>query len=217
MRSTLHVFSISPPAAPIGTDRPIALTGTLVSVSAGSQIYGDGDTAEFLYKVISGAVRACKFLLDGRRLVSAFYLPSEIFGLEINREHRVATEAISDVKLLVVKRSLVDRLASEDEEVAQAVWRLAGEELKRALNHTLLLKRTASERVAAFLLEMADHSGSHKMIELPMSRQDMADYLGLTIETVSRTLTNLERTSAIAFSNRTRVILDHKALRLLVS
>lgn len=195
----------------------LKLTGTLLSIRAGHQVYSEGDPVRFIYKVMSGAVRGCKFLLDGRRLVSAFYLPGETFGLELNSEHRLATEAISDVKLLAIKRSLVDSLAAEDPEIAGTIWRLAGEELRRALNHTLLLKRTAPERVASFLLEMAGQLQTGEVIELPMSRQDIADYLGLTIETVSRTLTNLERTSAIALSKRTQIAFDQTALRRLVS
>jgi CRP/FNR family nitrogen fixation transcriptional regulator len=90
-------------------------------------------------------------------------------------------------------------------------------ELRLAQNHLFLLIKTAPERVASFLLEMAERIQCNKEVELPMSRRDIADYLGLTIETVSRTLTQLEKQSAIALLTSRRIILRKRiALRRLV-
>ena len=107
---------------------------------------------------------------------------------------------------------------SRDHEIARQLWATTGSELRRVHEHVLLLIKTAQERVAGFLLEMADRAKStdDNAIELPLSRQDIADYLGLTIETVSRTLTNLESTAAIALPSSRRIVLRNRtALRRL--
>ena len=165
----------------------------------------------YLYKVISGSVRTYKILNDGRRQIGAFYLPGDIFGLEMGEEHSFSAEAIIDSSILIIKRSAVVSLASRNNEVARHLWTLTGEELKRAQHHIMLLVKTAQERVASFLLEMAERMPSGTMFELPMSRQDIADYLGLTIETVSRTLTQLENAATIALPSSRQVVLRNRA------
>ena len=136
-------------------------------------------------------------LNDGRRQISAFYFPGDIFGLETGEEHTFSAEAITDSKVLVIKRSTVVSLAARDNEVARQLWTLTSRELRRVQDHILLLIKTAEERVVSFLLEMAARRPGANTVELPMSRQDIADYLGLTIETVSRTLSQLEDTATI--------------------
>jgi CRP/FNR family transcriptional regulator, nitrogen fixation regulation protein len=101
-------------------------------------------------------------------------------------------------------------LAAHDHEVARQLWMLTGRELQRAQNHILLLIKTASERVASFLLEMAERIESSGEVEMPMSRQDIADYLGLTIETVSRMLTQFENAAAIALPTPKRIVLRNR-------
>jgi CRP-like cAMP-binding protein len=127
-------------------------------------------------------------------------------------EHGFAAGAISDVKVIVVKRSAVEALAARDHEIARQLWATTGRELKRVHEHVLLLIKTAQERVAGFLLEMAGRVKSSDEVELPMSRQDIADYLGLTIETVSRTLTSLEKAAAIALPSSRRIVLRNRAV-----
>ncbi len=123
-----------------------------------------------------------------------------MFGLEIGNEHALTAEAITDAKVLIVRRSVLIGLASLDSAIAQQMWRLTARELARTQNHILLLVESAQERVVSFLLEMADRAPDQRTIELLMPRQDIADYLGLTIETVSRTLTSLDREGAIHFT-----------------
>lgn len=189
------------------------LTGVPMRFEAKSEIYGEGEPADYIYRVQSGTVRTSKVLNDGRRQINAFYLPGDMFGLEIGDEHAFSAEAMSDALVLVVKRSLVLGEAERNKEVARELWESTARELRRAQDHLLLLIKSAQERVAAFLLEMAARMPGKSGIDLPMSRQDIADYLGLTIETVSRTLTSLEKTAAIALpQSRHIVVRNHKAL-----
>jgi CRP/FNR family nitrogen fixation transcriptional regulator len=177
---------------------PIELMGVRMAYARNVEIYGEGEPAEYLYKVISGAVRICKLLDDGRRQVTAFHLPGEIFGLELGEEHRFSAEAISESIILIVKRSAVLALAGRDSDVARQLWSLTADALQRVQDHMLVLGRmNAKERVANFLLQLAKRVSGGDELELPMSRQDIADYLGLTIETVSRTMTQLENDAAI--------------------
>jgi CRP/FNR family transcriptional regulator, nitrogen fixation regulation protein len=190
----------------------IDLMGASMSFSRNAEIYGEQEPTDYFYKVIKGSVRTYKVLIDGRRQIGAFYLPGEIFGLETGDEHVFSAEAIVDAKILVIKRSIVIALAGQHGDMASQLWRLTGGELQRAQNHLLLLSKTASERVASFLLEMADRVECCDEVELPMSRQDIADYLGLTIETVSRMLTRLEKESAIALPTCKRIVLRNRAV-----
>jgi CRP/FNR family nitrogen fixation transcriptional regulator len=178
-----------------------------------AEIYGESEPADYLYKVMTGVVRTCKVLADGRRQVGGFYLRGDTFGLETGAEHAYSAEAITDCRVLVAKHStLIDR-AKTDHEVAFQLWMLTGGELRRLQDHVLLLIKNAPERVAAFLLALAERSSTGNSIELAMSRQDIADHLGLTIETVSRTLGYLENLQAIELLSARRVLLrDRSAL-----
>ncbi|MCK9916557.1 helix-turn-helix domain-containing protein [Microbacteriaceae bacterium K1510] len=198
--------------APANTlSNSIELMGAPMPFARNAEIYGENEPAEYLYKVISGTVRTYKVLNDGRRQIGAFYLPGDIFGLEIGEEHTFSAEAIVDCKILVIKRSALVSLASRDNEVARQLWTMTAGELQRAQDHIMLLIKTAQERVAGFLLEMARRSAASTEVDLPMSRQDIADYLGLTIETVSRTLTQLENAAAIAVPTSRRIVLRNRA------
>jgi CRP/FNR family transcriptional regulator, nitrogen fixation regulation protein len=188
------------------------LMGAIMTYPRNTEIFGENEPAEYLYKVISGSVRTYKILSDGRRQVGGFYLPGDIFGLEFADEHTLSAEAVSDAKVLVVKRSALTALANRDPSVAEQLFTLTGRELHRVQDRILLLIKNARERVASFLLEMAERASENNTIELPMPRQDIADYLGLTIETVSRTLTSLETASAIEVSpSSRRIVLRNRA------
>jgi len=121
-------------------------------------------------------------LSDGRRQISAFYLPGDRFGFEMGAEHSFSAEAISEAKVLVIKRTAILALAARESDVARQLWVATSRELERMQNPTMLLIKTAQERVATFLLEMADRIRTTNDVQLPMTRQDIADYLGLTIE-----------------------------------
>jgi CRP/FNR family transcriptional regulator, nitrogen fixation regulation protein len=153
---------------------------------------------------------------DGRRQIGGFYLPGDIFGFEFANAHSCSAEAISEAKVLVIKRKALTTLADRDAAVSRELFALTGRELRRVHERVLLLIKSAQERVASFLLEMADRGLAGNVIELPMSRQDIADYLGLTIETVSRTFTALENCAAIEVPSARHIVLrSRSALNLL--
>jgi CRP/FNR family transcriptional regulator, nitrogen fixation regulation protein len=219
-QTTSHIGSFKQPRAGLrhsprtGGDvqgDTIELMGALVPFARNTEIYGENEPAEYLYKIVSGTVRTYKVLVDGRRQIGGFYLPGDMFGLETGDEHTFSAEAITDCKIIVIRRSAVVALAARDNNVARQMWALTARELQRAQDRILVLIKSAQERVAGFLLEMADRAPGSAAVELPMSRQDIADYLGLTIETVSRTLTQLEKTAAIELPSSRRVLLRNRS------
>lgn len=195
----------------------LALQGTRMHFGRNAEIFGEGEQAEYLYRVVSGAVRTIRFSSDGRRQILAFHLPGDVFGLEPGAKHTLSAEAIGEAEVSMVRRSLIDAAANEDVAAARALLTLMQRELLATQEHALVLgRRGAGERVAAFLLKLADRVTSSCEIDLPMSRADIADYLALTIETVSRAFTQMERDRAIALpSSRHVIVRDRCALELL--
>ncbi len=192
--------------------------GTPMTFARNTEIYGENEPADYFYKILSGSVRTSRILTDGRRQIGAFYFPGDVFGLEAGDDHAFAAEAICNARILVIRRSVVATAAACEVSVAQELWMLTGRELQRAQAHLMLLVKTAQERVAGFLLEMAARAHAAREFDLPMSRQDIADYLGLTIETVSRIFTGLEGSATIGLPTSRHVVLrDPAALRLLNS
>ncbi len=162
-----------------------------------SSIYEEGDDATSFYKIVSGVVRTCRFSADGRRHIDAFYQQGDVFGYELGREHRFSAEAVTDCVLIPCRRRGLEEAAAPDSSAVLELYGYAMRQLERARAHSQLLGRcSALQKLAVFLLEVsvARRGGE---IELPMTRQDIADYLGLTIETVSRTLAQLEKTNVI--------------------
>ena len=188
------------------------LMGACISYVRNFEIYGEGEPTEYLYKVVSGTVRSCKLLDDGRRQVTAFHMPGEIFGLEVGDTHSFSAEAIADSTIIVVKRSAILGLAARDVEIAHQLWTLTARELQRVQDHMLILGcMGAKEKVAAFLLQFSKRCSDSNEIKLPMSRQDIADYLGLTMETVSRTVNQLEHDATITLPTSRRIVLRNRA------
>jgi len=187
------------------------LMGAVMSYPRNTEIFGENEPADYVYRVISGSVRTYKILNDGRRQIGGFYLPGDIFGLQFADEHALSAEAITDTRVLVVKRSTLNALAGRDAAVGRDLLNLTSRELRRMQSRVLLLVKSAQERVASFLLEMAERASGGNTVELPMSRQDIADYLGLTIETVSRTLTCLESAAAIEVPSSRRIVLRNRS------
>jgi CRP-like cAMP-binding protein len=188
------------------------LMGTRISYARNVEIFGEGEPAEYLYKVVSGSVRSCKILDDGRRQVTGFHMVGEVFGIELDEEHQFSAEAVNDAVVLVVKRSAIIGLAARDADIGRQLWAMTARELQRVQDHMLVLGcMSAKQRVAAFLLHVALHSSRGDEIELPMSRQDIADYLGMTVETVSRTMTQLEKNAAIGLTSSRRIVLRNRA------
>lgn len=191
----------------------LELPGVVMPFLRNEEIYGQDEPADFVYRVVSGTVRTCRQLADGRRQVEAFHLPGDVFGLEAGSEHYASAEAVVDCEVALVRRSAIDTVAKQDGDAARALWALATGDLERMRRLTLTLARKgATERVASFLLAMAGRGGE-SVVDLTMSRSDLADHLGLTIETVSRTFTQLERSRLIDLPTPRRVVLrDRRSL-----
>jgi CRP/FNR family nitrogen fixation transcriptional regulator len=189
-----------------------AVSGTY---AANAEIFAQDDLSGCLYQVVSGVVRISRLLADGRRQISAFHLPGEIFGLEVNERHQFSAEAINRCKVDIYKLGNLLDLAERKHQLARELWSLALRSLARTQSQLMLLgRRSALERVAVFLLEMADRQSSGSAITLAMSRLDIADYLGLTLETVSRMLGELQDMDLIALpSSRQVEIRNATALR----
>ena len=176
-----------------------APAGIQMALRQGEELFGEGDEAEFFYEVVSGAIRSCKLLSDGRRQIDAFHLRGDIFGIEAGPEHRFSAEAIGDVTVIAYRRSRLAALVQDDPAFRDRIMTATLRSLERAYAHMLLLGRKAApEKMATFLLDMAQRlSKDDENFELPMTRSDIADHLGLTIETVSRTLTQFVRSGLI--------------------
>lgn len=174
------------------------------------EIYGEDEPAEYVYQVISGAVRSYKLLSDGRRQIGAFHLPGDVFGLEFGSSHRLAAEAIIDTNVRLVKRRSLEQAASVDVAVARKLWTMTAGDLRHAEDHMLLGRKTAMERVATFLLEMDRRLAVAGMMALPMCRRDIGDYLGLTLETVSRALSQLHSQGVLGFSGARQIVLRNR-------
>lgn len=186
--------------------------GVRVAFSKDEEIYGQGENADLIYQVVSGTVRTSRFMADGRRPIGDFYYAGDLFGLETGRQHAMAAEALSDCVVLVAKQQALVAAGGEDE-LRHLTWEAAAQELNSAREHLgLLVRKKASERVASFLIRLARRVGG-EFVELPMGRQDTADYLGLTIETVSRMITQLQAANVVEFETCRRYrICDHDAL-----
>jgi CRP/FNR family transcriptional regulator, nitrogen fixation regulation protein len=186
---------------------PFALSGPPVWFSRNEEIFGEGEPAEFLYKIKSGCIRTYRTLNDGRRQIDAFYIPGDVFGLEVRNFHNVSAEAVTRCKAdIIARKALMARVGTEVA-IANHLLALTGVELHRAQNHNLILLKGAHERMVCFLLDMAKRQNNSREIDLPMMRGDIADYLGLTTETVSRMLWKLESVSVISIPKRWRVII----------
>ena len=146
--------------------------------------------------MISGAIRLCKHLADGRRQISDFVLPGDYCGFLHLDEHRFTAEATSDLELIAYPHGQVEALGETMPSMRHRLTDFLSRRLMGIQDHLIMLGRqTAKERVLSFLIRLAESTGAKdgEIVELPMNRQDMADYLGLTIETVSRVLTDLKR------------------------
>jgi CRP/FNR family nitrogen fixation transcriptional regulator len=206
--------ALSPTPWPAPEVPAFEMTGTVMRFATDRRLYSEGDDARYFYKVISGTVRTCQFLCDGRRQIDAFHQAGDFFGLEAGAEHRLAAEAVTDCTVVAYRQRGLEALLLENDRLGRWFFSLAMTGLARAREHSLLLGRaSAAQKVAAFLLEVADRSDGAAVLELPMGRQDIADYLGLTIETVSRTLSHMEKERMIALPSPRKVVLkDRRAL-----
>lgn len=195
---------------------PLAAIGSIQSRDPGETVFAEGDDAESVYEVIRGMVRLYKLLPDGRRQITGFLTAGQLLGLAPEGICVYSAEAITPVTLCRYKRSSFERLIDEVPGFARRLLTVTSHELNAAQDQMLLLgRKSATEKVASFLLMMAgrDVDAAHDEVQVPMTRNDIADYLGLTIETVSRTLTRFRQDGLIALPTPARIkILDRDQL-----
>jgi CRP/FNR family transcriptional regulator, nitrogen fixation regulation protein len=194
--------------------------GATVSMQREHEIHGQGEQAKFCYRILSGCVRLVRLMEDGRRQIGEFLMAGDLLGFDALETHDFAAEAVSDVVLRRYPRRAVDALAENNVGLARRLRDLTSVSLRMANTRCVLLgRKTASERIATFLLEMAERlpRARARILELPMSRTDMADHLGLTIETVCRVLAHLRRDGTIAIQRGSIEIRDSVSLQQMAS
>ncbi len=208
--------------APSEDYRSLDEVGTTVTFARNETIFNEGDSAKYAYKLVSGAVRLCKLLADGRRQITDFYLDGEMFGFLDLDSYDFSAEAITNVVLIRYARSHVRRLEEEDGAFRREMTSMLHQRLSRT--HTLLVmlgRQTVKERISSFLIQMAERlegdAEDGASIDLPMGRQDIADYLGLTIETVCRALSEFKRAGVIAVPTTHQIVVnDIEVLRAII-
>jgi CRP/FNR family nitrogen fixation transcriptional regulator len=193
--------------------------GAVLKFKRNAAVFNQGDPARHVYKVISGAVRTGRVLMDGRRQIADFYLPGDFFGLDWQSEHGFTAEAIADAVVVSYPRAQLELIAETQIGLQRLLMSLLSKTLSTTQNHVVMLGRqTAQERLAWFLLSIMGRSDDDRDLELPMSRLDIADYLGLTIETVSRGISEFKRRQWIAVSGSHKVTLKNvEALEAIAS
>jgi CRP/FNR family transcriptional regulator, nitrogen fixation regulation protein len=210
--STLPLFTLEAPPLRKSVDAATPTVGSVQSFTKDEEIFAEGDKAAYVYKVLSGVVRTSKLLSDGRRQIDAFHLAGDIFGIEAGDEYRFCAESVGDCVVVAYRRSHLAALTGSDAQLGQDMTMGMMRSLVRAQNHMLLLgRKSALEKIATFLLGMAARTADDSTLDLPMSRTDIADHLGLTIETVSRSFTQLERQGIIGLPSARRIVLSNRA------
>lgn len=198
----------------VHVDELLDAIGTVVTVSRGAELFCEGEKADSWYQVRSGVLRTYKLMSDGRRQIDAFLMPGDFLGFEGLTERSFAAEAITQATVVRYSRNRIEGLAGENARFGVRLMRILLKRLNEAQEHLIRLgRKTAEEKVASFILDLVDRASGQNVIDLPMSRGDIADYLGLTIETVSRTISTMRLNGVIALPSVHRiVVIDRKAL-----
>jgi CRP/FNR family transcriptional regulator, nitrogen fixation regulation protein len=195
--------------------------GSRVRFNPNEIIFNQDDPSEYVYQVISGTVRLCRYMPDGRRCIIEFILPGDVMGFIESPDLPACAEAVSDVVLMAFPRSCFDRLAKSNDALRSQLLCHLSSNLLTAQNHMFILGcQRAKERLASFLLNFADRIGLvyGDRLDLPMGRQDVADHLGLTAETVSRMISALRHEGMILVPSGQQIVLrDLVALRALAA
>jgi CRP/FNR family nitrogen fixation transcriptional regulator len=174
----------------------------------------EGDPTDYMFLVVSGTVRTCRTYETGTRSIIAFYLPGDLLGWTNAAKHSLSVEAATDAIILFLKRSVLLSVASQERGFANTLLAATTNELLRTQEHAMMISRSAQCRVAKFLTDLWARLGKTACLDIPMSHQDIADHLGLTIETVSRVITNLERAGLVRRVSPQKLILQNQlALR----
>jgi CRP/FNR family transcriptional regulator len=198
--------------------------GTMQRLRPEQSVFHEGDPAKRVFMVTHGALKLYTLLADGRRQITGFMFPGDFLGVSVDEEYAFTVEALEDSELWWFSRDMFDRFISEHPQVERELYRLAANELAEAQRQMVLLgRKSATERLASFflsLLERAERASGtpETRFDLPMSRIDIADYLGLTKETVSRMLAELRTLGLIRLQAQNRVeVLDRERLKAVAS
>ena len=184
----------------------LTAVSTTQQKAPGETLFAEGDEADSIYEIVQGMVRLYKLMPDGRRLVTGFLSAGHLLGLAPEGTCVYTAEAITEVTVCRYKRAAFDRLLDEVPGFAKRVLTMTSQELLAAQDRMLLLgRKSAAEKVASFLLMMADQQAADETVDIPMTRHDIADYLGLTIETVSRTFSKLKADGLINLWTAVRI------------
>ena len=193
--------------------------GWTLHLRAGQPLFHEGDPATRVFTLTRGVLKLYKLLPDGRRQVTGFMFPGDFLGIAVDDEHAFTAEAVADSQVCWFPRNRFGEFAEGHGHLERELYRIAAHELAAAQAQMVLLgRKTAAERLASFflaLLDRAEKAAGQKvrMIELPMSRMDIADYLGLTKETVSRMLASLKGRRIIRLDALDRVeVIDRRQL-----
>ncbi|AWK88180.1 helix-turn-helix domain-containing protein [Azospirillum thermophilum] len=204
-------------ARPVESD-PLATVGTLRCVERDMAVFSEGDDADSVYRVVDGMIRLHKLLPDGRRQVVGFLQAGDMLGLSVGGLYIYTAEAVTTSSLRRIPRERLDSLMDEQPALARKLLTTMTTELVAAQDQMLLLgRKTAAEKLASFLIALGKRAAARtpgcRRVELPMSRTDIADYLGLTTETVSRGFTKLKTARLIRLLEGNRVeLVDQDAL-----
>ena len=194
----------------------LAQLGKRVSFKAKQQIFGRGERASTLLAVQNGIVISYRTTTSGRRAIMTMYRTGDLLGLNLADHHTAACEAATAVTAYLINREAVMNLAQDDPRVARALLAISMRQSGRGEDRIELFAATATERVCSFILRMAGQTNRSDLAELPMRRQDIADYLGLTTETVCRTITQLRNSRVIRLETVRRAqILNRTSLERL--
>ena len=158
----------------------------------------EGDASDYIFLVISGVVRSFRSFQNGTRSIVSFYLPTEFFGLTNHPTHLLTAEAVTDANILFFKRSALFSMAKRESQIADFLLTTTLTELRRTQKYSLQISRSAKGRVASFLVDLSKRMRTQTCLDLPMSHKDIADHLGMTIETLSRIITQMENSGVIA-------------------
>lgn len=185
------------------------------------RLFSAGDPARYVYNLTEGMVCLSRSLPDGRRQILGFLLPGDFIGFEADETHSRDAEALTEAKVCRFERAAFDGFLRDNPDVALRLLQMASGDLEQAARHEVLLgRKTAVERIATFLLDLRDRSGARHLrtrpLALPMTRGEIADYTGLTIETVSRVLGRLKADEVIELvgTGAVRVLDDDRLQRL---
>lgn len=184
----------------------------------GETLFNEGDSRRYVYSIVKGVIRLLRGLPDGRRYIAGFLLPGDHIGLTEGEKHNLTAEAVTDCELCVFVREELDQFMKDNREVQDRILSMARHALLSAYESQLMLGRFAPvEKIARFILDMNERingkNSKVNVVPLPMNRTDIADYLGLTIETVSRSFSKLKAQGLIQLPSSSSVeILNHKEL-----